>query len=69
MHTETRHALHSNKHCSTHTHTNTYSLREFFLAHLGATVRGGVINIWPAKSFETVPVIQTNTVELNCREL
>ena len=42
-------------------------LREFFLAHVGAWVKGGVTNIWPVKPFETVMVIKgyTNKIELN----
>ena len=28
-------------------------LREFFLAFVGAWVKGGVINIWPVSPFET----------------
>ena len=33
-------------------------LREFFLALVGAWVKGGVINIWPVKPFEAVMVIK-----------
>ena len=38
-----------------------------FFALVGAWVKGGVINIWPLKPFETVMVIKsyTNTIELN----
>ena len=36
-------------------------LREFFLALVGAEVKGGVIDIWPVKPFETVIVIKGNT--------
>ena len=41
--------------------------REFFLARLGACVKGDVMNIWPVKPFETVMVIKgyINTIELN----
>jgi hypothetical protein len=41
--------------------------REFFLARVGAWVKGGVMNIWPVKPFETVMVIKgyTNKIELN----
>ena len=41
--------------------------REFFLARVGAWVKGGVTNIWPVKPFETVMVIKgyTNKIELN----
>ena len=40
-------------------------LREFFLALVGAWVKGGVINIWPVKPFETLMVIKgyTNKIE------
>ena len=31
---------------------------EFFLALVGPWVKGGVINIWPVKPFETVVVIR-----------
>ena len=45
-------------------------LREFFLALVGAWVKGGVINIWPVKPFETVIVIKgyTNKIEFNLIE-
>ena len=33
-------------------------LRDFLLALLGAWVKGGVINTWPVKHFETVMVIK-----------
>ena len=33
----------------------------FFLALVGAWVKGGVINIWPVKPFETVMVIKGYT--------
>jgi hypothetical protein len=41
--------------------------REFFLANVGAWVKGGAMNIWPVKPFETVMVIKgyTNKIELN----
>ena len=41
--------------------------REFSLALVGAWVKGGVVNIWPDKPFETVMVIKgyTNKIELN----
>jgi hypothetical protein len=44
--------------------------REFFLALVGAWVKGGVINIWPVKPFETVIVIKgyTNKIEFNLIE-
>jgi hypothetical protein len=35
-----------------------------FLALLGARFRGGIINIWPVKPFETVPVIQGYTYQI-----
>ena len=40
----------------------------FFLALVGDWVKGGVINIWPVKPFETVMVIKgyTNKIEFNC---
>ena len=40
--------------------------REFFLARVGAWVKGGVMNIWPVKPFETVMVIKgyTNKIEI-----
>ena len=43
-------------------------LREFFLALWG---EGAVVNIWPVKPFETVPVIKvyTNWIELKSQEL
>jgi hypothetical protein len=42
--------------------------REFFLALVGAWVKGGVKNMWPVKPFETVMVIKgyTNKIEFNC---
>ena len=41
--------------------------REFFLALVGAWVKGDVLYIWPVKPFEIVTVIKgyTNTIELN----
>ena len=41
--------------------------REFFLARVGAWVKGGVTNIWPVKPFETVMVIKgyTNKIKLS----
>ena len=33
----------------------------FFLARVGAWVKGGVANIWPVKPFETVMVIKGYT--------
>ena len=44
--------------------------REFLLALVGDGVKGGVINIWPVKPFETVMVIKdyANTILFNFLE-